>query len=190
MPLQATAEGFTNFMAILSGTVRLRGGTDAQRQAAGTLHAREPHFTSGDRLEFWVGTNLINGRGYHASAPDPAGGGYAISTTPDFPVRWRSHFGRLAPVEYAAANYEHTIILPNVAGAMAPRNGDEAAFLVILPACVTRTITLTFRNASIAGTQLAQLVSVLGEAVRKWRLEFVVTGGAWELVGAAELLLV
>lgn len=171
-------------MPIISGHLRLRTGTDTARQAA-TLHTREPHITS-DRREFWIGSELQGERSYQALAPDPSGGGYAISTTLAFPVRNRRHFARVAPVEYSG-DYTHTLILPN-AGATPPRNGDEAELYVILPACTAHTITLAVRNASISGTQLVQVASVVGDVARKWKLVCTVTGGAWELTGAQELV--
>lgn len=171
---------------VITGHYRIRGGTDAQRAAATTVHAREIHFTNGDRKELWVGTLMIGGKGYHKVAINPGSGGYTSSTTLNFPAWYRNHLGKVVPVEHSG-DYTHTLILP--VASPAPRDGDEAGLFVELPACAAHTITLQVRNASVSGTVLATLATAVGGAARKWRLQFGVVDGAWELHAAQELLL-
>lgn len=128
-----------------------------------------------------MGTELIGGKGYDAIAPDPSAGGYTVSTTPNWPVRYRSHFARVAPVAYSGT-YTHTIILPN-AGATPPRNGDDGTLFVVFPVAAN-AITIAVRNGTSGGTLLFTLTSTTAQ---KWKLGFVVTGGAWELIEAVKL---
>jgi hypothetical protein len=58
---------------------------------------------------------------------------------------------------------------------------------LVLPV-TTNPITIDFHNASAAGTLL--LTRTSGAEAEKWKLSFVVTAGAWELIEAAQLLLV